>query len=136
LVTREAYDVLRTNLTFLSLEQPLAVLTVTSYESGEGKTATAEGLAYAAMRRDLNVLLVDGDLRTGALSARLSAAQAPGLVNLIVLGRGRREDPDLKSTLRQVAPGLSLLPAGPAPPNPPSVLASPKMSELIKKLGT
>ena len=76
LVTREAYDVSRTNLTFLSLEAPLAVLTVTSSEAGEGKSATAEGLAYAARRRDLKVLLIDGDLRTAQLSTRLGAGKS------------------------------------------------------------
>ena len=119
LVTREAYDVLRTNLTFLSLESPLAVLTVTSSESGEGKTATAEGLARAATRRDLRVLLIDGDLRTGALSARLGAARRPGLVNVVAA------NVDLASVLVEVVPGLTLLPAGPSPPNPPSVLRAP-----------
>ena len=128
LVTREAYDVLRTNLTFLSLESPLAVLTVTSSESGEGKTATAEGLARAATRRDLRVLLIDGDLRTGALSARLGAARRPGLVNVVAA------NVDLASVLVEVVPGLTLLPAGPSPPNPPSVLASSNMGKLALTL--
>jgi capsular exopolysaccharide synthesis family protein len=128
LVTREAYDVLRTNLTFLSLESPLAVLTVTSSESGEGKTATVEGLGFAARRRDLKVLLIDGDLRTGQLSSRLGAANRSGLVNLVVASG------NLDATLVELRPGLSLLPAGPPPPNPPSVLASSKTAKLILEL--
>jgi capsular exopolysaccharide synthesis family protein len=130
-VTREAYDVLRTNLAFLSLERPLGVLTVTSYEAGEGKTATAEGLAYAAARRDRRVLLIDGDLRTGALSERLVGSGQPGLTNLMVLAREGNDEPDL---IQQVAPSLALLPAGPAPPNPPSLLASARMSRLVMQL--
>ena len=128
LVTREAYDVLRTNLTFLSVEAPLAVLTVTSSASGEGKSATVEGLGLAARRRDLNVLLIDGDLRTGHLSTLLGAGSRPGLVNAIVAGA------NLNSTIVELRPGLSLLPAGPAPPNPPSVLSSPKMAKLVEEL--
>jgi succinoglycan biosynthesis transport protein ExoP len=131
LVTREAYDVLRTNLTFLSLERPLAVLTVTSYEAGEGKTAAAEGLALAAARRDLKVLLIDGDLRTGALSARLGASGRPGLTNLMILAREFDQETDL---IRDVGHSLSLLPAGPVPPNPPSVLANPRMARLVLQL--
>lgn len=127
-VTREAYDVLRTNLTFLSLDAPVSVLTVTSSESGEGKTATAEGLARAIARRDLKVLLVDGDLRTGKLSAALGASGRPGLVNAIATGAAPL------SLLVNVAPGLALLPAGPTPPNPPSILASPKMADLLRGL--
>jgi tyrosine-protein kinase len=125
LVTREAYDLLRTNLTFLSVESPISVLTVTSSESGEGKTATAEGLAYAATRRDLRVLLIDGDLRTGALSARLGASSRPGLVNVVAA----QANPS--SVLVDLGRHLTLLPAGPIPPNPPSVLASATMAKLV-----
>ncbi len=128
LVTREAYDVLRTNLTFLSLEAPLAVLTVTSSEAGEGKSATAEGLAYAARRRDLNVLLIDGDLRTAQLSTRLGAGKQPGLVNVVAAGN------QPESVIVEVGAGISLLPAGPTPPNPPSVLASAKTAKLVADL--
>ena len=130
LVTREAYDILRTNLMFLSLESPLAVLTVTSSESGEGKSATVEGLGLAARRRDLKVLLVDGDLRTGQLSTRLGAANRPGLVNVVAAGN------TVESVLVELRPGLSLLPAGPTPPNPPSVLASPRTAKLVQDLRT
>jgi capsular exopolysaccharide synthesis family protein len=128
LVTREAYDVLRTNLTFLSLEAPLAVLTVTSSEAGEGKSATAEGLAYAARRRDLKVLLIDGDLRTAQLSTRLGAGKQPGLVNVVAAGN------QPESVIVEIGAGISLLPAGPTPPNPPSVLASAKTAKLIADL--
>lgn len=128
LVTREAYDVLRTNLTFVSVESPLAVLTVTSSEAGEGKSATAEGLAYAARRRDLRVLLVDGDLRTRRLSSSLGATSHTGLVNVVAAGAG------LNSALVEIGPGISLLPAGPTPPNPPSVLSSPRTVKLMHEL--
>ena len=128
LVTREAYDVLRTNLTFLSLEAPLAVLTVTSSEAGEGKSATSEGLAYAARRRDLNVLLIDGDLRTAQLSTRLGAASARGSSTSSLPAAVP------ESVIVEVGAGISLLPAGPTPPNPPSVLASAKAAKLIADL--
>jgi non-specific protein-tyrosine kinase len=128
LVTRESYDLLRTNLSFLSVESPLSVVTVTSSVSGDGKTATAEGLANAATRRDLRVLLIDGDLRTGALSARLGAGGRPGLVNVVA------SQSTLASVLVDVAHNLTLLPAGPIPPNPPSVLASTTMAKLVHTL--
>lgn len=131
LVTREAYDVLRTNLTFVSVDAPVGVLAVTSYEAGEGKTATSEGLAHAAARRDLNVLLVDGDLRTSALSSRLGAGGARGLTNLMLVPRDARK---IDEVVQTIGTRLSLLPAGPTPPNTPSVLASPRMSTLIADL--
>ena len=128
LVTREAYDVLRTNLTFPSLEAPLAVLTVTSSEAGEGKSATAEGLAYAARRRDLKVLLIDGDLRTAQALDPARAEKQPGLVNVVAAGN------QPESVIVEIGAGISPLPVGPTPPNPPSVLASAKTAKLIADL--
>jgi capsular exopolysaccharide synthesis family protein len=128
LVTREAYDLLRTNLSFISIESPLSVVTITSSVSGEGKTATAEGLAHAATRRDLRVLLIDGDLRTGALSERLGAGGRPGLVNVVAAQAAP------ETVLVDIAHNLTLLPAGPMPPNPPSVLASAAMARLVAGL--
>lgn len=124
-VLGEAYDVLRANLAFLALDQSLHVITLSSYNPGEGKSSTVEGLAYAAVRGGLDVLLVDGDVRTRTLSKRLGHPDAPGLTN-IVAGMAT-----LPQTIVQLAPGLSLLPAGPTPPNPPSLLSSARMQELV-----
>jgi capsular exopolysaccharide synthesis family protein len=129
-VLGEAYDVLRANLTFLSTEQPLKVLTVTSFNPREGKSSTVEGLAMAGVRSGLEVLMIDGDVRTRSLSTRLGYGHAPGLTTLIV-GLSTEED-----AVVEVAPGLSLLPGGPLPPNPPSLLASKQMRSLVEKLGT
>src|SRR5581483_504338 len=57
-VVAEAHDVLRANLAFLSLDQAMQVITFTSYNPGEGKTSTVEGLAYAAVRGGMSVLLI------------------------------------------------------------------------------
>src|SRR5439155_20879640 len=73
-------------LPIFSPGKPPSVLAVTSYESGEGKTATAEGLARAAARHGARVLLVDGDLRTRALSRAFDCLDELGLVNVLVTG--------------------------------------------------
>ena len=128
-VLGEAYDVLRANLAFLSADQDLHVLTFSSFNPREGKSSTVEGLAYAAVRGGLNVLVIDGDVRTRALSARLGHADAPGLTNAIV-GMGG----DVESAVIELSPGLSLLPSGPMPPNPPSLLSSGRMRDLVSEL--
>ncbi|HWG56065.1 MAG TPA: polysaccharide biosynthesis tyrosine autokinase [Gaiellaceae bacterium] len=127
-VLGEAYDVLRANLAFIALDRPLQVLTLTSYNPREGKTSSVEGLAYAAVRGGLDVVVIDGDVRTGALSERLGYAEMPGLTS-VVAGMATLQD-----VLIEVTPGLSLLPSGPTPPNPPSLLASARMRELIADL--
>ena len=127
-VLSEAYDVLRANLAFLSLDQAMRVVTVTSFNPGEGKTSAVEGLAYAAVRGGMSVLLIDGDVRTNTLSAQFGARGRPGLTSAIV---GTAE---LGEAVLEIVPGLSLLPAGPTPPNPPSLLSSGRMRELMAEL--
>ena len=127
-VLSEAYDVLRANLAFLSLDQALQVVTFTSFNPGEGKTSSVEGLAYAAVRGGMSVLLVDGDVRTNSLSEQFGARGLPGLTSAIV-GTSSLDDAVL-----EIVPGLSLLPAGPTPPNPPSLLSSGRMRELVGEL--
>jgi capsular exopolysaccharide synthesis family protein len=127
-VLSEAYDVLRANLAFLSLDQAMHVVTFTSFNPGEGKTSSVEGLAYAAVRGGMSVLLIDGDVRTNSLSTQFGARGLPGLTSVIV-GTSRLDD-----SVLEIVPGLSLLPAGPTPPNPPSLLSSGRMRELMAEL--
>lgn len=124
-VLGEAYDVLRANLAFLALDKSLQVITFSSYNPGEGKSSTVEGLAYAAVRGGINVIVIDGDVRTQTLSKRLGHGDAPGLTN-VVAGLAT-----LDGTVVELVPGLSLLPAGPTPPNPPSLLSSGRMRDVI-----
>jgi capsular exopolysaccharide synthesis family protein len=134
LVTREGYDVLRTNLAFASPGKPPSVLVVTSYESGEGKTSTAEGLARAAAGHGDRVLVVDGDLRTRALSGKLGCLDKHGLVNVVVTGGDDPGKVAISDYVHELEPGLFVLPAGPPPPNPPGLLANPRMATLVWQL--
>jgi len=127
-VISEAYDVLRANLAFLSLDQAMHVVTFTSFNPSEGKTSSVEGLAYAAVRGGMSVLLVDGDVRTNNLSTQFGARGLPGLTSVIV-GTAQLDDAVL-----EIVPGLALLPAGPTPPNPPSLLSSGRMREVMAEL--
>jgi Mrp family chromosome partitioning ATPase len=40
----------------------------------------------------------------------------------------------LNDVLVEIAPGIQLLPSGPTPPNPPSLLASSQMRQLVEEL--
>ena len=127
-VLGEAYDVLRANLAFIALDRPLQVLTLSSYNPGEGKSSSVEGLAYAAVRGGMNVVVIDGDVRTRKLSSRLGHENAPGLTNVVI---GMASLPEVAV---EIVPGLTLIPAGPTPPNPPSLLASSRMRDLVADL--
>lgn len=127
-VLGEAYDVFRANLAFLGHDRPLQVLTVTSFNPKEGKSSTVEGLAYAVSRGGTSVAVIDSDVRTRVLSTRMSFADEMGLTNVLV-GAASLDD-----VLVEAAPGITLLPAGPTPPNPPGLLASERMRDLIDEL--
>ncbi len=134
LATQEGYEVLRTNLTFVSPGKAMTVLLVTSHQPGEGKTATVDGVARAAARHGARALVVDGDLRTRALSRRAGCLDEPGLVNVVLTAREDPGEAAVRECIRELEPGLFLLPAGPPPPNPPSLLANPRMSTLLWQL--
>ncbi len=127
-VVGEAYDILRANLAFISMDQALQVITFTSFNPGEGKTSTVEGLAYAAVRGGMSVLIVDGDVRTASLSTNFGARAMPGLTSVIV------GTSSLDEAILEIEPGLYLLPAGPTPPNPPSLLTSVRMREVVAQM--
>jgi len=127
-ILQEAYDVLRTNLVFLSVEQAIRVLTVTSYNPEEGKTSTIEGLARAAVRGGMKVLVIDGDTRKRTLSKRLGFGASSGLTNVIA-GIVTATD-----AIAEIVPGFFFLPSGTMAPNPPGLLSSSNMQKLMKNL--
>jgi receptor protein-tyrosine kinase len=127
-VLGEAFDVLRANLAFISLDRPLQVVTVSSFNPREGKSSTVEGLAFAAARAGMSVALVDADVRTRTLSQRLERDGTLGLTG-VVLGAY-----ELDEALVELAPGVSLLPSGPTPPNPPSLLGSDRARDVLREL--
>ena len=127
-VVGEAFDVLRANLAFLSVEQNRGTVVFTSYNPGEGKSSVVEGLAYAAVRGGIRVGVVDGDVRTQTLSRRLGYHESGGLTGVLA------GITPLDDALVEVEPGLLLLPAGPAPPNPPSLLSRGRTREVVEDL--
>jgi capsular exopolysaccharide synthesis family protein len=132
-ILQEAYDVLRANLVFLSVEQAIRVLTVTSYNPDEGKTSTVEGLAQAAVRGGLRVLVIDGDTRKGTLSKRFGLGASRGLTNVIA-GIATSKETIKEITPPGFAPGFFFLPSGTVAPNPPGLLSSLTMQKFVKGL--
>ncbi len=143
----EAYQMLRTNLGFVALDDDVKVITVSSHASGEGKTSVCEGLARAAARTGHRVLVVDGDVRTRELSIRLGCEGRLGLTNVIAarsdaaatrmltaVDRKAASPQSLRSAVIAVGDGLSLLAAGPTPPNPASLLASDRLRKIVQEM--
>ncbi len=127
LAISEAYRSLRTAL-MLSSARALKVVTITSAEAAEGKTATAVNLAIVLAQLGRRVLLIDGDLRKPRLHKVLQVSNRHGLVNLLTAA-GDPETCYLPTSIK----GLHICPSGPHSPNPSELLASERMTDFIQQ---
>jgi len=91
-VQLEAFRMLRTNLAFAALTRDLRVLLVTSPRPGDGKTTTSANLALAAARGGQHVILCDLDAHNPALTEALAIPRVSVGVTDIVLGRATVDD--------------------------------------------
>lgn len=128
----EAYRTMRTNFQFMDVERDIHSLVMTSSRPGDGKTTTAVNLATVLAQGGLRVILVDADLRKPQIHNHFNGLTIrTGLTNLL-LGTA---DASLTPLLRQTnIPGLRILPSGPLPPNPPDVLNSTRMKQVVSRL--
>jgi capsular exopolysaccharide synthesis family protein len=127
----EAYRTLRTSVLLSTAPRPPQALLVTSAQPGEGKTCTAINLALGLAQRGVPVVVIDSDLRRPGVSKGLSLPEnGSGLSSVLSGARS------LDEVLRQyeAAPNLWVLPAGPRPPNPADLLASPTMAKVLQEL--
>jgi capsular exopolysaccharide synthesis family protein len=126
----ESYRLLRTNIQFASIDEPVKTLLVTSPSPGEGKTTTSLNLAFAMAMDGKRVILVDTDLRRPSLHERLELPSRLGLTD-VLLGDALLED---VVTPLQDVPNLSVVMAGSLPPNPSELLNSRKFHAFCTQL--
>jgi capsular exopolysaccharide synthesis family protein len=107
------------------------VITVSSPESGDGKSLISAALAFSfAMDPGRRVLLVDCDLRRPSLEEYLGATSEPGLLQYLV-NAGLRPH----CCIRRIA-NLYFMTTGGVAPNAIEVLSMRKMKQLIESLQT
>ena len=125
----EAMRTLRSSIHMSDVDQPPKVIHVTSARPAEGKTTIAVSLAISAAFAGLKVALVDADLRHPATSRFFKLEKEKGLVDLLVGGTTIEEALRFHKELN-----LMIIPAGSKTLNPPDVLASGRMKEIIFQL--
>lgn len=125
----EAYRVLRTNLQFLGLDEPVRSILVTSATPGEGKSTTISNLAVAFAQTGARVCLIDADLRRPTIAKTFGIENWSGLTTALI-GQG-----SLEECLRPTdIPGLTVMSSGPIPPNPAELVGSARMTALLGQL--
>ncbi len=123
----EAYQSLRTNLEFSSLEQPLHSLLVTGADNTTDKSIAVANLAVVFAQAGDRVTIVDGDLR------RPQQHEIFGLHNQRGLTTWLTENGP--APLQQTSiDGLQVLVSGPLPTNPVAMLSRKRLSEALDEL--
>lgn len=128
----EAFRMLRTNLHYLNIDKENKTIMVTSPNIAEGKSTTICNLAITLAQSNLDVLLLECDLRKPRIHKLLNQKNDVGLTNIITenmtLG-------DALKTTKEFS-NLSVITSGPIPPDPAEILQSNSMRIFLDKLKT
>jgi capsular exopolysaccharide synthesis family protein len=124
----EAARTIRTNLLFMAPDHPYRTLLVTSAGPAEGKTTVAACIAIAMAQAGQKVVLMDCDLRRPRIHRVFRKGHDVGLTTALL-------DEDLDAVIMATeVPNLSIIPAGPIPPNPAELLHSDRFKVLLKRV--
>ena len=130
---QEAFRNLITSIKFLSTDDEIKTILMTSSVAGEGKSLLNIILAKTFAESGQKVLLIDADLRKPQLHTRLGVNNLRGLSNLLTDKKLDWEDVMINLPNNK---NFSLIPAGITPPDPTKILNSVRMKELINNLKT
>jgi capsular exopolysaccharide synthesis family protein len=125
----EAFRTLRTNLQFADVDRPPRCIVVTSAMPDEGKTTSACNIALTLALTGSRVVLVEADLRKPRVCDYLGLDSGAGLTNVLA---GQHGLADVLVPWKRRT--LTVLPAGPVPPNPSELLGSQHMGTLLQAL--
>lgn len=126
----EAFRGLRTNLQYMSVDDPPRAIVVTSSLPGDGKSFTAANLAMTIATAGQKVVLIDGDLRRPRVASLFGLPEGAGLSDVLA---GRAQASDVLQAADPRYP-IQVLAAGRVPPNPSEILGSERMRQLIADL--
>lgn len=126
----EMVRLLRTNLLFVLDSPDKKVINIVSSISGEGKSVVSINMAMSLALLDKKVLLIGLDIRKPKLDEYLKLDNSSG-ISLYLSGHMPKDDLVRPSGIH---PNLSVIMAGPEPPNPNELLMKPALDNLIRDM--
>jgi capsular exopolysaccharide synthesis family protein len=125
----EAYLAVEANLELSTAQGTPKSLAVISTRPREGKSTTTVALAQTLARAKRKVVLVDADLRSPSIHSCFGIRNVAGVSNLL------SGSDDIDAVLHETEhEGLSVITAGPQPPNAAELLMGERLTSLIKEL--
>lgn len=122
----ESFRSIRTSLAFLGAAKGVRTLLVASAGPGDGKTTVSVNLCAALAQNQLNVLLIDTDLRRPNVHRSLGIENDRG-VSSVLIG-----DATLEACVVHLEDGgFDVLTCGPIPPNPSELIDADGFDRLV-----
>lgn len=125
-LTSETYRMIQANLKFLSSDEQLKSIVITSAVPQEGKSTVSANLAAAIAQLGRKVLLIDADMRLPSQHHLWQLTNAVGLSEVLV---GQAQ---FNTAVSKAMNNLDVLTAGVRPPNPLALLDSKRMASLLE----
>jgi polysaccharide biosynthesis transport protein len=122
---------IRTNLLFMSADNPAKRILVTSPSPQEGKTTVATNLSAVMAQAGARVLLIDTDMRRPRIHRIFGQRPSRGL-STVVLGESTLEESIFKTHLEN----LDILMCGPTPPNPAELIMTERFRKVVEQVSS
>jgi capsular exopolysaccharide synthesis family protein len=129
-ILAENFRMLRSNIEFYNVVDPIKTLLITSPSPGNGKTTIASNLAVSISQTGQEVILVDADLRRSAVHSYMRMTKAPGLSDLL------NNKAKIQNVLREwkKTKNLKVITAGNKFPNITEVVGSKRIAMILAEL--
>lgn len=122
----EDYNSIRTNIQFSGRD--LKVITLTSAQSGEGKSTTSTNLAISFAKAGFRTLLIDADTRNSVMSGTFKSNERYQGLTSFLSGNAELSDVICDTSIDN----LMIIPAGQVPPNPTSLIQNDNFKAMIE----
>lgn len=123
----ESLRSLRTTIHFSLLEAQNNIIVITGPSPGIGKTFVAANLAAVMADAGKKILLIDADMRKGAINKLLGVNRENGLSDIILNTTSVQE-----ATRKIPLVNIDFIPTGTIPPNPSELLLHERFGQLLE----